>query len=48
MAIVEPCLKGDWEKAKEQLIYHLEQSKASVFRLVAASDANSLAHRMTL
>ena len=29
MAIVEPCLKGDWEKAKEQLIYHLEQSKAS-------------------
>ena len=57
MAIVEPCLKGDWEKAKEQLIYHLEQSKASAFRLVAksnpgffvaASEATNLAHRMTL
>jgi len=48
MSIVEPCLKGDWEKAKDQLIYHLEQSKASAFRLVAASETNNLAHRMTL
>ena len=48
MAIVEPCLKGDWEKAKEQLIYHLEQSKASSFRLVANAETNNLAHRMTL
>ena len=48
MAIVEPCLKGDWEKAKEQLIYHLEQSKASAFRLVANAETNNLAHRMTL
>mgnify|MGYP003261921024 CR=1 FL=1 len=36
------------EKAKEQLIYHLEQSKASAFRLVAASETNNLAHHMTL
>lgn len=42
MAIVEPCLKGDWEKAKEQLIYHLEQSKASAFRLVAQSNPGFL------
>ena len=48
MSIVEPCLKGDWEKAKEQLIYHLEQSKASAFRLVANAETNNLAHRMTL
>ena len=48
MSIVEPCLKGNWEEAKEQLIYHLEQSKASAFRLVAASETNNLAHRMTL
>ena len=47
-AIVEPCLEGDWEKAADRLIYHLERSKASAFRLVADSDVNSLAHRMTL
>ena len=47
-AIVEPCLEGDWEKAAERLIYHLEQSKAAAFRLVAASETNNLAHRMTL
>ncbi len=48
MSIVEPCLKGNWEEAKEQLIYHLEQSKAAAFRLVANAETNNLAHRMTL
>ena len=47
-AIVEPCLEGDWKKAAERLIYHLERSKASAFRLVADSEVSSLAHRMTL
>ncbi len=30
MAIVEPCLKGDWEKAKEQLITTLNNQSFRV------------------
>ena len=42
MAIVEPCLKGDWETAAEQLRYHLERSKSSAFQLVAKSNPGFL------
>ncbi len=50
MAIVEPCLKGDWEKAAEQLRYHLERSKASAFQLVAntAAESGSMAQQFSL
>ncbi len=42
LAIVEPCLKGDWETAAEQLRDHLERSMSSAFQLVAKSNPGFL------
>lgn len=34
LAIIRPCLQGNWTEAADQMLYHLEESKKSTFRLV--------------
>lgn len=34
LAIIRPCLEGNWEAAAEGMRYHLEQSKKASFRLI--------------
>ena len=48
MAITEPCLKGEWEQAAEQLRYHLERSKSSSFRLVADSETVRMSQHFSM
>lgn len=48
MAIVEPCLKGQWEEAAEQLRNHLERSKSSAFRLVVDSEDGRISQRFSM
>lgn len=41
--IIIPCLQKDWDTAVEKLLYHLDESKRSTFKLVFDSiDSNNI------
>ena len=43
--IIIPCLQKDWDTAVEKLLYHLDESKRSTFKLVFDSiDTVSYTH----
>ena len=43
ISIIIPCLEKDWATAAEKLLYHLDESKKSTFRLVFDSiDSNNI------
>ena len=42
LAIIVPCLQGNWEKAAEKMVLHIEESKKSAFHLIFENSADSI------